>query len=205
MTPTPPRTDETLLLADVQRQLAQGHVLTLSCHDAQGCWAAPVFYAHAGLDLYFLSSPRSRHAAALAFDARCAGAIHAPAQRWQDIAGLQLAGTVVALDGEAAAQARQVYALRYPFVEGAESGDDALAQALRKSTCYRLRVDQLVLVDNTRGLGARRSWTRPAGGAYANGASVFPDPGHRGQECGPCPGTEVGRPVTNSSPKDPQP
>lgn len=162
MPSTPPPEDDAELLPAVQRLLTQGHVLTLACHDAQGCWVAPVFYAHEGLDLYFLSSPRSRHAAALAFDARCAGAVHAPAQRWQDIAGLQLAGTVAALDGPAAAHARQVYALRYPFVDGADGGDEALALALRKSTCYRLRVDQLVLVDNTRGLGARRGWTRPA-------------------------------------------
>ncbi len=160
--PTDPSPEDDTLAA-LQAQLAQGHVLTLACHDAQGCWASPVFYAAEGLDLYFLSSPRSRHSASLAFDRRCAGAIHAPAQRWQDIAGVQLAGEVVLLEGEAAARALQVYERRFPFVaDEASPGQQALAAALNQAGRYRLRIDEAVIVDNTRGLGARRRWTRPA-------------------------------------------
>lgn len=153
--------DDRELRAELHRHLSNGHVLTLACHDAQGCWASPVFYAHEGLDLYFLSSPRSRHILSLGFDHRCAGAIHAPARRWQEIVGLQLAGVVTPLEGAAAQHARQAYETRFPFVTEDGGPGHGLAAALRQAGCYRLRVDEAVLIDNTRGLGERRRWPRP--------------------------------------------
>ena len=145
------------VLSAVLALLAQEHVLTLACTDAQGPWAAPVFYALDGEELVFVSSPRTRHSQALAASPRCAGAVHAPATDWQDIAGVQLAGTVRELADEAATAARGVYERRFPFVAG---GDATLAAALQRSRWYRLRLEEAVLVDNRRGLGARQRWQR---------------------------------------------
>ncbi len=148
--------------AELLAQLAQGHVMTLACQDEQGCWASPVFYAHEGTDLFFVSSPRSRHIRALAFSARCAAAIHTPTQDWQQITGVQLTGEVMALDEAGAAWARQIYERRFPFVATAGAPGGPLAPALQHAGWYRLRVDEAALTDNRRGLGQRRSWMRPA-------------------------------------------
>lgn len=147
------------VLAAVLALLAQEHVLTLACHDAEGPWAAPVFYALDGEELVFVSSPRTRHSLALAASPRCAGAVHAPATDWQAIAGVQLAGHVRELGDDEAAAARALYERRFPFVAG---GDATLAAALQRSRWYRLRLDSAVLVDNRRGLGARQRWVREA-------------------------------------------
>jgi len=144
-------------LAAALALLAEHHVLTLASHDANGPWAAPVFYALDGESLVFVSSPRSRHGLALAADPRCAGAVHAPATDWQAIAGVQLAGTVQLLDGDEAALARARYERRFPFVAG---GDATLAAALQRSRWYRLAIDEVQVVDNRRGLGARQRWQR---------------------------------------------
>lgn len=146
--------------AELLAQLAQGHVMTLACHDEQGAWASPVFYAPEGTDLFFVSSPRSRHIRALAFSARCAAAIHAPTQDWQQITGVQLAGEVMALDEPGAAHARQVYEQRFPFVASAGAPGGPLAPALQHAGWYRLRIDEAALTDNRRGLGQRRAWKR---------------------------------------------
>lgn len=143
--------------AEVLALLAREHVLTLATQDAAGPWAAPVFYALDGEDLLFVSSPRARHSAALAEGSRCAGAVHAPAAAWQQIAGVQLAGSVRQLEGEEAETARAVYTRRFPFVA---EGDPALVAALARSAWYRLRIDEAVRVDNTRGLGQRERWQR---------------------------------------------
>lgn len=148
--------------AGLMAQLAQGHVMTLACHDEAGCWASPVFYAHEGADLFFVSSPRSRHIRALAFSVRCAAAIHAPTQDWQQITGVQLAGEVLALDDAGAALARQVYERRFPFVASGGAAGGPVAAALQHAGWYRLRIDEAVLTDNRRGLGQRRKWKRPA-------------------------------------------
>ena len=146
----------------IQELLSQFHVLTLACRDEQGSWAAAVFFAHEGLDLYFMSSPASRHARSLGFDSRLAGAIHGAAQDWRSIVGLQVSGRVDVLGGADAATARAAYESRFPFVAGPDGqADAALAKALQKASWYRLRIDQAVVVDNARGLGQRMQWARP--------------------------------------------
>lgn len=146
-------------LARILELLTRYHVLSLACRDAQGTWAAAVFYANDGLDLYFMSSPGSRHARSLAFDPCLAGVIHGPAEDWQSIVGLQISGKAEELPAAEHASARALYGRRFPFAaEG--SADPKLAQALQKAAWYRLRVAEAVIVDNTRGLGQRVRWTR---------------------------------------------
>jgi uncharacterized protein YhbP (UPF0306 family) len=160
-TPTPNEssgTEGAELLSAVLALLAREHVLTLACHDAQGSWAAPVFFALDGADLVFLSSPLARHSLALQHERRCAGAVHAPAADWEHITGVQLAGDVQELDGSEATRVRAVYEQRFPFVA---TGGDGLTAALQRSRWYRLRMDEAVLIDNTRGLGRRLRWTCP--------------------------------------------
>lgn len=147
------------------------HVLVLACRDAQGSWAAPVFFAHSGLDLFFMSSPASRHARSLVFDRRLAGAIHGPANDWHAIVGLQISGNTQRLEADDVLTAQARYAARFPFADASNAGfDPALAKALQKAVWYRLRIDEAVIVDNAQGLGNRVHWTRPAEGADAPAA-----------------------------------
>ena len=150
-------------LARVLELLARFHVLTLACRDAEGSWAAAVFFASEGLDLYFVSSPDSRHARSLSFDARLAGEIHGPADDWRSIVGLQLSGEVQRLAQAEVPGARRCYGARFPFVDsGQGTADRELDRALAKAAWYRLRIDEAVLIDNTRGLGQRLRWAAPA-------------------------------------------
>jgi hypothetical protein len=147
-------------LARVLEMLARHHVLSLACRDGEGTWAAAVFFANDGLDLYFLSSPLSRHARSLAFDPVLAGVIHGPADDWRSIIGLQVQGQAEAIAAADVPSARSVYAKRFPFMDESDAATDpALAQALEKAAWYRLRISEAVLVDNTRGLGQRIRWS----------------------------------------------
>lgn len=142
--------------------LSTHHVITLASRDDAGSWAAAVFYANDGLDLYFMSSPRSRHVRSLAFDARLAGAIHGDARDWRAIVGLQVSGPVEPVAPDALARARAVYAARFPFIAGDDARDPALASALASAAWYRMRIDEAVVIDNTQGLGQRLRWVRDA-------------------------------------------
>ena len=142
--------------------LGSQHVLTLACRDAEGCWAAAVFYAAMGHELVFCSSERSRHVRALACDERPAGEIHAEASDWRTILGLQLAGRVRRLAGDEIECARRVYAARFPF-----AGRDAspeLARALERVAWFGYRIERAMLIDNARGFGQRAVWTPPEPG-----------------------------------------
>lgn len=148
-------------LARILELLARHHVLSLACRDAQGSWAAAVFYVNDGLDLYFMSSPASRHARSLAFDPCLAGEIHGPAEDWRSIVGLQLSGQAEELSAAASASARALYGRRFPFAAG-NGADPALDKALQKAAWYRLRVNEAVIIDNSRGFGQRVHWKRAA-------------------------------------------
>lgn len=134
----------------VQEFLREQSVLTLATADAEGPWAAPVYYVADADGLVFVSSPRSRHAGA--FFGPVAGAIPGPAVGWSALRGVQVAGEVVVIDGDARAAAAALCRARYP----AEADDTALAAVFARAAWYRFCVRRLVWTDNAEGLGARR-------------------------------------------------
>ena len=135
--------------------LGEHHVITLATSDAQGPWAAPVFYVHLGFTLYFVSSPRSRHARQVAIQPRAAGAIHAAARDWRDIQGLQLEGVVTHLAGEELVAAKACYTARFAFVNDTEP----LAAALARIAWYRFQPTRLWFLDNRVAFGQREEFT----------------------------------------------
>ncbi len=148
------------LTSRVQDFLARHNTMTLATVDADGApQAAAVFYAADDtLDLFFLSSPNSRHSLNLARRPRVAASIQTDNQAWQSIQGLQIEGAARLVDGVAeTAHAVRVYAGRFDFLqsllEGAGSGPAALRGPLASSRFYVLRPTWLRLIDNTRGFG----------------------------------------------------
>lgn len=146
-----------MLTAEVRDYLAAQSVMTLATQDADGPWAAAVFYAQLDDDLVFVSSPRSRHAGHLARDAHCAAAIHGQADDWARIRGIQLEGRVELLDAGAGAldAARSRYGEKFPFARPAVAAAPIL-QALARVQWYRLRITRLWFIDNARGFGQRQ-------------------------------------------------
>ncbi len=127
--------------------------------------AAAVFYAaDERLNLYFLSSPTSRHSQNLLRDARVAATIHADGQAWQAIRGVQIEGAVELVEEVTTlAQAARTYAGRFDFVRGLlDDGDDGpvvLRGPVANSRFYVLRPAWIRLIDNTLGFGHKKEWT----------------------------------------------
>lgn len=139
----------------VQCVLSEHHVLTLATRDGDAVWAAALFYAHEGLDLYFLSKPDSRHAGNLARAPHCAVTIQRDYDDWPSIVGIQAEGTVVPLDGDQRAHARAVYAAKFPFIARLGGAPVAIAEALNQVYWYRFTPQRLFLIDNSLGFGHR--------------------------------------------------
>lgn len=144
------------LRARVDEFLAAHHVMTLATAGERGPWAAAVFYAsertESGWELFFLSSPRTRHAADLARDARVAVTIQRDYDDWPEITGVQAEGRVERLDGDARDHARSLYAQRFPLVGRAPA---RIAEALARVHWYRVVPARLFLIDNRLGFGHR--------------------------------------------------
>lgn len=132
--------------------LAEHHVMTLATHGPQGLWAAAVFYANQGFDLYFLSAAHTRHAQNMAASPGVAATIQADYSDWAAIKGIQLEGTARLLQGPEREAAITHYAARYDFLNKPISVIEA---ALARVNWYGLTPERFYFIDNSRGFGHR--------------------------------------------------
>lgn len=141
--------------------LGAHHVMTLATAGSDGPWAAAVFYACIGFDLYFLSSPRTRHCRNLASDPRVAATIQDDHRDWREIRGLQIDGVVEEVVGSTREAARAAYAAKFPFLQPQANLPTAIAEALARVRWYRLRPTDILMVDNTVRFGHRERIAGP--------------------------------------------
>ncbi len=145
----------------VRTFLAEHNCMTLATVGPDGApQAAAVFYAaDEELNLYFLSSPTSRHSRNLAQQPTVAATIQADGQAWQAIRGLQIEGVAHQVENvRELAHAARVYVGRFEFLRGVLDATDADGPAVLRgpvasSRFYVLRPTWLRLIDNTQGFG----------------------------------------------------
>lgn len=132
--------------------LAEHQVMTLATVGNSGPWAAAVFYANQGFDLYFLSADQTRHVQDLTNNPRAAATIHEDYRDWPTIKGIQMEGSVRKLSGTDRREAISLYQSKFPFIisVGAQ-----IQSALKRVSWFRFVPDRLYFIDNSRGLGHR--------------------------------------------------
>ena len=133
--------------------LRSHHVMTLATCDARGPWGAAVFYANDGFDLYFLSSPSSRHARSFGATGRAAATVQDDTSEWRKIRGIQLEGAVRELEDAEGEAARRIYGKKFPVADAPD--EPAIREALQRVAWYRLRPDRVFYLDNSLGFGHR--------------------------------------------------
>lgn len=143
------------LRGKVEAFLAEHHVMTLATRGEDGLWAAAVFYVHDGLRLYFLSSPKSRHARNLAASPSIAATIQRDYDDWPGIRGIQLSGSARELAGGEETRARELYGRKFAIVGKLAQAPAAIVEAFAKVRWYEVVPDDLYLIDNTIGFAHR--------------------------------------------------
>jgi uncharacterized protein YhbP (UPF0306 family) len=116
---------------------------------------APLFYiAGNDLDLYWFSSPASRHSFNLIRSPRVAVAVYRPAAAWREIRGVQMRGLAsIVVEPERRAALLKAYSERFRLGR-------VLRAALRISTLYRFQPEFIRYIDNASGFGSRFELTR---------------------------------------------
>ncbi len=138
--------------ANALAYLANHQVITLATSGPDGLWAAAVFYASDGFELFFLSAGHTRHARNIAASPAVAATIQEDYSDWPAIQGIQLSGTAHLLAGLDQDRAIALYRDKFPFIA---QPIPALVTALTRVNWYRLAPDTLYFVDNTKGFGHR--------------------------------------------------
>jgi uncharacterized protein len=147
------------LKQQVLNYLETHNTMTLATCSGDLPWAATVFYASNDLRLYFFSAPESRHCQNLAANPRLAVTIQEDYRDWRKIKGIQLEGTVMALDGLAEkAKAMAVYARKYPEIIKlfTNPASGLFHQAFLKVKFYCIIPERLFFIDNEQGFGKRQ-------------------------------------------------
>jgi len=132
--------------------LATQSTLTLATVNDQGqpLAASLFFVAAADLNLYWLSSPTSRHSLNLETNPGAAVTIYKPTWTWAEIAGVQMEGEARALAaGVEWAAAGKIYRAKFPFVREFEA-------EITRSTFYIFTPRWVRLVDNAPGFGHKQ-------------------------------------------------
>jgi uncharacterized protein YhbP (UPF0306 family) len=132
--------------------LAEHTVMSLATYGQQGLWAAAVFYANDGFDLYFLSAGHTRHGQNLNDNPRAAATIQENYVDWPAIQGIQLEGGARLLSEADREAAIALYLAKFSFLREA---DQTIQAQLAKINWYRLRPERLYFVDNRLGFGHR--------------------------------------------------
>ena len=149
-------TDGAERVAERRRQalayLEQHTVMSLATYGREGVWAAAVFYANDGFDLYFLSAGHTRHGQNLDQKPQAAATVQENYSDWPAIQGIQLEGGVRLLAGEERALAIALYRRKYAFLQNV---GPALETELEKINWYCLSPNRLYFVDNSQGFGHR--------------------------------------------------
>lgn len=135
--------------------LAGHRVMTLATYGSEGPWAAAVFYANDGFNLYFVSSPASRHSCNLAMHAGVAATVHEDYHDWREIKGIQLEGTVEQVSGAEETRVRGLYGKKFPIAAEPAAAPAAIAAAFAKVRWYKLAAARAYFVDNSAGFGHR--------------------------------------------------
>jgi uncharacterized protein YhbP (UPF0306 family) len=153
------------LKQQILNYLEAHNTMTLATCSREIPWAATVFYASDDLRLYFFSAPESRHCENLAVNPRVAVTIQEDYKDWRKIKGIQLEGTVGAVDSMVEkAKAMSVYARKYPDVIRlfTNPASGAFYKAFLKVKFYCVTPGKVLFIDNEQGFGKRQELPLPS-------------------------------------------
>ncbi len=122
--------------------------------------AATVFYVNDGFDLFFLSSPTSRHGENFTLNPKVSGTINEDYSNWLTIKGIQLEGEVKEAGSIMKnSKLAKDYVKKYPSVADFLLSPQKLGQAIVKKIAgvrfYRLESSRIYFIDNEQGFGHR--------------------------------------------------
>jgi len=146
--------------------LRQHHTVSLATERKGVPHAATVFYVSIGFELYFLSSPTSRHGENLGQNSRVSATINEDYDKWQMIKGIQLEGRVEAVGGILDnGRIARAFVQKYPdvadFLFSPRKLGQAIAQKLARVKFYKIKPSRIFFINNAIDFGKRDELTFP--------------------------------------------
>lgn len=157
----------------LQLFLNEHNTLTIATRNAQSIWAATVFYiADAEMNLYFLSSERTRHIQDIDSHNEVAVTIYQDVSDWQSIQGIQAKGHVSHVEEDDKSSILNQYTSKYIFLKELlknpkNEQEERIAQQFKTISLFKLNPFYYRIIDNSIEFGykqeitlAEGSWTK---------------------------------------------
>jgi uncharacterized protein YhbP (UPF0306 family) len=146
--------------------LQHHHTLSLATEKAGLPHAATVFYVSIGFDLYFLSSPTSRHGENFIHNPKVSATINEDYDKWQMIKGIQLEGRVENVGGILDnGRIARAFVSKYPdvadFIFSPRKLGQAIAQKIAGVRFYKIKPARIFFISNAIDFGKREELTFP--------------------------------------------
>jgi len=133
------------------------NVMSIATVGTDGPWSTAVFYISVGFELYFVSSPGSKHCQNMAGNSRVAVTIQEDYSDWSSIKGIQIAGIARPVSKDKKSFIMDRYKEKFSFLRdtGINPKKILIGLALKKANWYCISPDQVFFVDNEKGFGHR--------------------------------------------------
>lgn len=135
--------------------LGRAAAMTLATCSEGLPWATDVYFAPVGYELYFFSSPRSRHCVNLAATPACAASVRPEVSTWREIRGLQMEGQARQASALETAAALPAYLGKFPFAAELLKDPAATAGKLASVRLHVFTPRAVRYLDNSLGFGTR--------------------------------------------------
>jgi uncharacterized protein len=137
--------------------IREQRTMVLGTCSGQAPWTAPVYYVHLESGFYFFSSPNARHIAES--PGAASAAIFADSERWEQIQGLQMSGTIRQVSRTAEKlKAVAHFLLKFPFARPflqAEGSKEDQPHVGDRVQIYVFVPQQAYYLNNRLGFGKR--------------------------------------------------
>lgn len=123
-------------------------------------WTAPVYYVYDRPNFYFFSSPNARHIRQAGVGKAVAASIFSDSDKWQEIQGLQMCGTVLEVKKrsqrlKAVARFLVKFPFAKPFLQPDEAQPKRAPTVAEKVKLYTFVPEEIYFVNNRLGFGKR--------------------------------------------------
>ena len=131
------------------------NVMSIATFGPESPWNTAVFYVSVGFELYFVSSPESRHCQNFSNNANIAVTIQEDYYDWQSIKGIQMDGTVEPVPDDQLQYVIKLYKNKFSFLKDKNRISADIIDALEKSAWYRILPRKVFYINNEKGFGNR--------------------------------------------------
>ena len=149
----------------LQLFLNEHNTLTIATRNTQSIWAATVFYiADTEMNLYFLSSDKTRHIQDIESNNEVAVTIYQDVSDWQSIQGVQATGHVSHVGEDNKSSVLNQYITKYIFLKELlnnpkDEQEERIAQQFKTISLFKLKPFYYRIIDNSIEFGYKQEIT----------------------------------------------